>query len=73
MKRKRQPPDMRLNWRDPDMPVIRPAMAPDDKEYKPYEFKPDWIQKYHEHAMTAPRVEPTWDKDPSYNWGKKRK
>lgn len=73
MRRKKLPPDNRLDWRDPEMPVLRPAMAEGDKEYKPYEFRQDWIQKYHQNAMTAPRVEPTWDKDPSYNWAEKKR
>ena len=71
--RRKLPPDKRLDWRDTDMPVLRPAMAEGDTEYKPYEFRPEWIQKYHQHAMTAPRVEPTWKNDPSYNWAEKKK
>lgn len=39
MRRRKLPPDKRLNWRDPDMPVLRPAMAPGDKVYKPYEWE----------------------------------
>lgn len=72
MKRRKLPPDKRLNWRDPNMPVLRPAMAPDDTEYKPYEFGSDWIQQYHKRAMAGLRVEPEWRDDPSYFWAKKK-
>lgn len=68
MKRKRLPPDKRLDWRDPNMPVLRPAMAEGDIEYKSYEFRSDWIQKYHQNAMNSPRQEPMWKDDTSYNW-----
>lgn len=68
MRRKKLKPDTRLDWRDPNMPVLRPAMAPGDTKYKPYEFRSDWITKYHQNAMISPRMEPTWKYDPSYNW-----
>ena len=70
MRRKKLPPDKRLDWRDPNMPVLRPAMTEGDTEYKPYEFRADWIQRYHQHAMTAPRMELMWRDDPSYFWAR---
>ena len=73
MKRRKKFIDKRLNWRDPDMPVLRIAKKEGDTEYKPYEFRADWIQLYHKNAMNSYRIEPTWKNDPSYFWAKDKK
>lgn len=31
------------------------------------------IHNYHKNAMTRPRMEPTWQNDPSYFWADKKK
>lgn len=74
-RRKRLPPDTRLDWRDSNMPVLRIA-KPDNTanaEWGVYPFPSDMIHNYHKYAMTAPRVEPMWKDDPSYFWARDKK
>lgn len=74
-RRKRLPPDKRLKWRDPNMPVLRIAKPHDNPnaEWGVYEFPADMIHNYHQRAMLTPRHEPTWQYDPSYWWARDKK
>lgn len=75
MRRKKLPPDKRLNWRDSNMPVLRIA-KPDNNpnaEWGVYEFPADMIQRYHQHNMIIPRSEPMWKDDPSYWWARDKR
>jgi len=64
--------DTRLDWRDPNIPVLRIAKPQNDPNAKwgVYEFPSDMIHNYHKRAMDSPRVEPTWKYDPSYWWAR---
>lgn len=57
-------PTKKIDWRDPDMPVIRNYRMADGstKDLVP----PDYERRYRKHLMTA-AVQPKWKDDPTYN------
>lgn len=74
MRRHKLPPDKRLDWRDPDMPVLRIAKPETpNAEWGVYPFPSDMIHRYHQNAMNSPRQEPMWKDDPSYWWARDKK
>lgn len=65
MKRQRLQPDTRLDWRDPDMPLLRRQV---DGRYGAIE--PHKIQEYYAKKIeTCYYIE--WKDDPTYNLRKK--
>lgn len=75
MRKKRLPTDERLDWRNPNMPVLRIAKPDNDPnaEWGIYEFPADMIHNYHIRNMYTPRQEPMWRDDLSYWWAKNKK
>ena len=70
MKRKNLPPDGRLDWRDPNMPVYVRAIDPKGKVVITL-FDPKTVNEYYQAKMESPFYSPPlWNNDPSYNWGK---
>lgn len=67
---KRRPkPDTRLDWRDPDMPVLRL-----NKDHKMIEVKPSYIEAYYWNKINSPfYVAPHYSMDETYDLKKKRK
>lgn len=61
MKRRRHEPDNRLDWRDPNMPVLTEA-----GEERP----PVWRQRQSQQAFSDPV--PKWRNDPTYNMRKRK-
>lgn len=65
-RRRQREPDKRLDWRDPNMPVLRAmdtgmeALSPEDES------------AYSQDVM-ARSIEPTWRNDPTYNLAKRRR
>ena len=60
-RRHRKEPEKRLDWRDPDMPVLR-AMTTGMEALSPKsesEYSQDVMQR---------SIEPEWRKDPAYNF-----
>lgn len=51
-KSKRHPPDDRLDWRDPDMPVLRDYKMANGKIVNVVD--PDYERRYREFMMTQP-------------------
>lgn len=71
MKRKRLPPDKRLDWRDPNMPVLRKTV-----QGKLIRIGPKTMQEYYHYKMLDHNYDTNfadWKRDSSYNWGKKKK
>lgn len=68
-RRRHQEPDTRLNWRDPNMPVLRVVECGFRTTVE--EFPPD-EEKQHAEYMLQVQMEntktPRWIDDPSYNW-----
>lgn len=64
MRRRRLPPDTRPNWRDPNMPVIRDYRFGNGT--RKTDIDPDYERRYREMLMST-SVQPTFDKDPTYN------
>ena len=74
MKRRKKFINKRLNWRDPNMPVLRIARPENGVgDWDVYPFPSDMIHRYHQYAMTIPRMEPEWRNDPSYFWARDKK
>jgi hypothetical protein len=68
MKIRRLPIDNRLNWRDPNMPVLRL-----NNSRKMIEVDPNWIKRYYEEKISSPFYgAPSWRDDPTYNMKKKK-
>lgn len=55
-------PDTRLDWRDPDMPVIGRS----GKEYPP-----ETMQRIRQQELMT-KAEPKWKEDPTYNLRRKK-
>lgn len=69
MKRQRLPPDNRLNWRDPDMPVLRL-----NERRQMIEVSADWIKQYYEQKINSPYyAAPHYSMDETYDLKKKKK
>lgn len=65
MKRRRiQPNPLALDWRDPDMPVLR--LGYKDKVVVVYEVDPDKIKQYYAQKMLF-HPAPSWDEDETYD------
>lgn len=62
-------PDTRLNWRDPNMPVIRNYKMGDGSVKQTVD--PDYEHSYREFMMVASNALP-YKLDPTYNLRKKR-
>lgn len=70
MRRKRLPPDDRLDWRDPEMPVIRKVTIQGREEVR--EIPPKYIEQYYKNKIFGAYYDaPNWRDDPSYNWNRK--
>lgn len=67
MRRRRGPPDKRLDWRDPNMPCIRSGIIDGVKQTA--EIKPEHIQQYYA-AKVQQFGYPEYKDDPSYWWAK---
>lgn len=70
---KHQPPDTRLSWRDPNMPVIRDYKMGNGERKTVIDA--DYEHRYREMLIaTAPQNQfPTFRNDPTYNLKRKRK
>jgi len=59
--------DKRLNWRDPDMPVLRL-----NSSHQMIEVDPEYIHSYYDRKMRSPdNIAPNWRHDPTYDMKKK--
>ena len=67
MKRSKLPPDNRLDWRDPKMPLLKLGYL--NKELVLFEVHPDKVQAYYEAKMLN-HPAPQYKNDPSYWWAK---
>lgn len=66
---KRPPPDNRLNWRDPHMPVLRL-----NARRQMIEVDPDWIRRFYDQKINDPSYgAPSWQNDPTYDLKAKAK
>ena len=69
-RRKKLPPDKRLNWRDPNMPVLRYGKV--NGVIDTHEIKPEDIRAYYKAKLEQIGWQmPSWDQDESYWWNKK--
>jgi len=66
---KRKAADLRLSWRDPNMPVLREYKMADGSVQKVVD--PDYEHRYREMLMEYSQ-NPSWKQDPTYNLRKKR-
>lgn len=67
MKRKPLPPDTRLDWRDPDMPVLRL-----NERRQMIEVSPKYIEDYYKAKLNSPHYgAPHYTNDPTYDLKKK--
>lgn len=65
MKRQLAKPDTRLNWRDPDMPVIRKGYRAG--KVVDMEVAPEFVQKYYVDKLNNLEYRaPRWDEDETY-------
>lgn len=71
MRRQRKlPQDNRLDWRDPNMPVIRKVFI--NNEPAVVEIPPKKIEEYYHNKIFGFEYDaPTYNNDPSYWWRKK--
>ena len=71
MKRKLSP-DNRLDWRDPNMPVLRFELR--GRTTIAHFVNSKAAHEYYKFKMSDWRNQaPEWRNDPSYNWGRKKK
>lgn len=70
MKRKPLPPDTRLDWRDPEMPVLRDYKMGNGEHRTIVDH--DYEHRYREHMMEA-APHPDYHNDPTYHLRKDRK
>lgn len=71
MRRKKLPPDDRLDWRDPNMPALRYGVV--DGIEGMHEIKPEHITQYYHAKMHHPfNSAPNWKNDPTYNLKKNK-
>lgn len=78
MKRRCNEPDNRLDWRDPNMPVLRVVEYTNPMGGKPQivleEFTPEDERKYAESVMARENpTAPNWKDDPTYSLGKPKR
>lgn len=70
MKRNRKP-DTRLDWRDPDMPVIRKVLI--DNKPAVVKIPPKKIEEYYFNKIFGSEYDaPNYKLDPSYWWREKK-
>ncbi len=62
--RRRLPPDLRPDWRDPNMPVMRDYKMGDGSTRTI--ISPDYEHRYREMLMETTRL-PSWRQDPTYD------
>jgi hypothetical protein len=70
---KRPKPDTRLDWRDPQMPVLRRYRMPSG-EFREV-VDPDYEHRYRAHLIEVECVDqryPDWRKDPTYTLRRKK-
>lgn len=70
MRRRRLGPDLRPNWRDPEMPVMRDYKMGDGTTKTLVD--PDYERRYREFLMSISE-QPKYDDDPTYHLKKQRK
>lgn len=70
MKRRRVRPDIRLNWREEGMPVMRDYRMADGS--KKLLVDPDYERRYREMLMET-SAHPSYKLDPTYDLKKQRK
>ena len=63
-RRPRQSPVPRLDWRDPNMPVLREYRMPNGKLLP--SIDPAYESRYREHLLNT-SAQPLWTHDPTYN------
>jgi hypothetical protein len=63
------PPDTRLDWRDPNMPVLRRDINGKELEVKPQHITDYYAAKLQQVGWKMP----SWDEDESYWWNKRVK
>ena len=76
MRRKKLPPDTRLDWRDSNMPVLRYGKRSEYDKPHMMVVSPNDIQKYYQHKMNTYYGSfgpPDYKNDPSYWWNRKKK
>ena len=66
---KRPRPDLRPNWRDPNLPCIRDYRMGDGTRLT--EVDPDYERRYREMLMET-TDHPNWRNDPTYNLRKSK-
>ncbi len=66
---RRLPPDHRLPWRDPAMPVLRDYKMADGSTRNVVD--PDYERRYRE-MLVETSQEPSWKNDPTYSMKRKR-
>lgn len=64
MKRRRLPPDTRLDWRDPNMPVLRNYLMANGETKT--QIDADYEHRYRAHSVATSNY-PSWRDDPTYN------
>lgn len=69
MSAKRLPPDHRLSWHDPAMPVLRDYKMGNGEVRNVID--PEYERRYRE-MLVQTSVEPSWKNDPTYDMRKKR-
>lgn len=70
MRRRRQLPDTRLDWRDPEMPCLLKARHERTGQVVIREFSPEEAQYQAQHRLSNPFV-PSFKHDPTYNLRRK--
>ena len=63
MRKKHRYVDKRLDWRDPNMPVIRTGTV--NGVFGVHEIEPKWITPYHARNIES-SIEPDWRHDSTY-------
>lgn len=71
MRRKKLPPDKRLDWRDPNMPCLCMGRYNKNEEFRLIEVRPDIRSQVSRNAMNT-AGEPDWRNDPTYNMKTKK-
>ena len=70
---KKLPPDNRLDWRDPDMPVWRYAAPEGSENWSMQKVPSRVVQRYHAGKMDSSFGPPDWRNDESYFWNRRNK
>lgn len=71
LKRARNQPDKRLDWRDPNMPVLMRVSYDKGQTFQLCEIEPVAVQKYYEQKIIV-NSSPSWRYDETYDM-KRRK